>query len=231
MASTQPSPSDHDGYLPDDVAHAAPNATNPTVSPADNADAAADAEAEIEADYSLIMSYPSDSEPDYYALLGLRRTPAPTDAEIRSAYRTLTLSFHPDKQPAAWQEAAAKQFARIREAYETLIDPRKRTVYDLLGAEGVRREWGMGGAMGRSGEAEREEWKVGVRAQSPEEFRRWFIETMKRRERRVVNGLVASRVSCLSCLFPLVSVGVGGVFVVLADWIRAPSRSASMPPR
>ncbi|KAL4888581.1 hypothetical protein BDV59DRAFT_188200 [Aspergillus ambiguus] len=142
-----------------------------------------------DADYSLVMDYPDEA--DFYALLGLSRNPPPTDAEIRSAYRTLTLSFHPDKQPAEWQEAAALQFARIRDAYETLIDPKKRTVYDLLGAEGVRQEWGTGGVMGRGGEAERQQ--LGVRAQTPEEFRKWFLESMKRRERRAVNSLVQSR--------------------------------------
>ncbi|GIC90076.1 J domain-containing protein [Aspergillus udagawae] len=140
-------------------------------------------------DYSMIMSYPAEEE-DYYALLGLRRDPAPNDAEIRSAYRILTLSFHPDKQPAELREAAERHFAKIQEAYETLLDPKKRVVYDLLGAEGVRREWGAGGAMGRGGEAE---MQIGVRAQTPEEFRGWFLETMKRRERRVLNSLVQSR--------------------------------------
>jgi hypothetical protein len=45
--------------------------------------------------------------------------------------------------------------------------------------------------MGRGGEAE---MQIGVRAQTPEEFRGWFLETMKRRERRVLNSLVQSRV-------------------------------------
>lgn len=157
--------------------------------PTNNRGTTHDADPPDDADYSLVMDYPDEA--DYYALLGLSRTPPPNDAEIRSAYRTLTLSFHPDKQPAEWHEAAAVHFARIREAYETLIDPRKRTVYDLLGAEGVRQEWGPGGVMGRGGDAERQ---LGVRAQHPEEFRRWFLESMKRRERRAVNSLVQSRV-------------------------------------
>ncbi|KAF9885432.1 hypothetical protein FE257_012954 [Aspergillus nanangensis] len=149
--------------------------------------------ADNDADYSLVLDYPSEA--DYYALLGLSRTPPPTDAEIRSAYRTLTLSFHPDKQPADWQEAATGHFARIRDAYDTLIDPKKRTVYDLLGAEGVRQEWGPGGVMagGGGGKAESESQQLGVRAKSPQEFRRWFLEMMKRRERRAVNSLVQSR--------------------------------------
>ncbi|GAB1193015.1 hypothetical protein APSETT444_002217 [Aspergillus pseudonomiae] len=141
-------------------------------------------------DYSALLSYPEET--DYYALLGLSRTPPPSDAEIRSAYRNLTLSFHPDKQPGEWQEIARRHFERIREAYDTLIDHRKRTVYDLLGAEGVRAEWGPGGSMGMGGEAERER-RLGVKAKSPEEFRRWFLDAMKRRERKAINSMVQSR--------------------------------------
>ncbi|RMZ45949.1 DnaJ domain protein [Aspergillus flavus] len=150
----------------------------------------ADPTADPEPDYATLLSYPEET--DYYALLGLSRTPPPSDAEIRSAYKNLTLSFHPDKQPGEWQEIARRHFERIREAYDTLIDHRKRTVYDLLGAEGVQAEWGPGGSMGRGGEAERER-RVGVRARSPEEFRRWFLEAMKRRERKAINSMVQSR--------------------------------------
>jgi DnaJ family protein C protein 11 len=147
--------------------------------------------------YSHLTTYPTEA--DYYALLGLARDPPPSDASIRSAYRTLTLSFHPDKQPAELQEAAKRHFAQIQDAYETLIDPKKRIVYDALGAEGVRREWGKGGAMGVGGEGEKKE--VGVSAMKPEEFRRWFFGTMKRRERGIVEGMVRSKVGCSCCAF------------------------------
>ncbi|KAI9375943.1 hypothetical protein BJX61DRAFT_531174 [Aspergillus egyptiacus] len=139
--------------------------------------------------YSLLMSYPEET--DYYALLGLPREPPPTDAAIRSAYRTLTLSFHPDKQPAELREAARRQFSRIQEAYETLIDPKKRVVYDALGAEGVREEWGAGGIMGRGRETGRKE--LGVKTMKPEEFKRWFFERMKRRERSALEEMVKSK--------------------------------------
>lgn len=149
-----------------------------------------DSDSISDADYDRLMEYPDDI--DFYSLLGLSRTPPPTEADVRSAYRSLTLSFHPDKQPVHLREAAKHQFEKIREAYETLIDPKKRTVYDLLGAEGVRREWSAGGAMGKGGAAEQQQ--VGVKALSPEEFRRWFLDTMKARERRVLDSLVQSKV-------------------------------------
>lgn len=147
-----------------------------------------------EPDYNQFLNYPHENDDDYYALLGLARNPPPTDAEIRSAYRSLTFSFHPDKQPLHLREAAQSHFERIHEAYETLVDVQKRTVYDLLGAEGVRREWSATGVMGKAGERERK--ALGVRAKSPEEFRRWFLDLMKKRERAVVSSMVQSRV-CL----------------------------------
>lgn len=55
--------------------------------------------------------------------------------------------------------------------------------------------------MGRGGVAERQQ--IGVRAMTPEEFRRWFLDTMKTRERQVVNSLVQSKVGDrLSPLMP-----------------------------
>lgn len=143
----------------------------------------------LDGEYSMIEDYP---EEDYYALLGLSSHPPPSEAEIRSAYRNLTLSFHPDKQPPHLREAAQGHFTRIQEAYDALIDPQKRAVYDMLGSDGVRREWGHLGAMGRGGEAQRQQ--VGVKLMSPDEFRRWFLKTMKDRERKAVESLVSSRV-------------------------------------
>ncbi|KAJ5919964.1 hypothetical protein N7454_009799 [Penicillium verhagenii] len=145
---------------------------------------------ELEADYSMVADeYPD--EVDYYALLGLSKEPPPTEAEIRSAYRNLSLSFHPDKQPPHLREAANQHFGQIQEAYDALIDPNKRTVYDMLGAEGVRREWGHGGAMGLGGEAQTQD--VGVKTMAPNEFRQWFLKTMKKRERKSVESLVGSK--------------------------------------
>jgi DnaJ family protein C protein 11 len=144
----------------------------------------------LDADYSMVDEYPEET--DYYVLLGLSRDPPPKDTEIRSAYRNLTLSFHPDKQPPHLRHAAESHFMHIQEAYETLIDPKKRAVYDLAGAAGVRREWGKFGTMGIGGEAERRD--VGVKAMSPDQFRRWFLNTMKKRERKAVESLVVTRV-------------------------------------
>ncbi|PGH01122.1 hypothetical protein GX51_05438 [Blastomyces parvus] len=139
-----------------------------------------------ENDYDRLKDYPDDI--DYYSLLALARDPPPTESQIRSAYRTLTLSFHPDKQPKELREAATAHYNRIRDAYETLIDPKKRAVYDMLGKEGVRHTWAEGGLMGRNGYAERQQ--VGVKAMDEAEFRQWFLAVMRRKERKFLNDLV-----------------------------------------
>ena len=149
----------------------------------------------LDGEYSMLADASSSSETDYYSLLGLSSDPPPTEADIRSAYRNLTLSFHPDKQPPHLQEAARRHFNQIQEAYNVLIDSQKRMVYDMMGAEGVKREWGHLGAMGREGEAEKQE--VGVKTMSPIQFRQWFLKTMKKRERKAIESLVATRV-CLA---------------------------------
>ncbi|EPS34485.1 hypothetical protein PDE_09449 [Penicillium oxalicum 114-2] len=141
----------------------------------------------LDGDLDTAPEYPDQL--DYYSLLGLSQKPAPTEAEIRSAYRNLSLMFHPDKQPQHLRESAEQHFKRIQTAYDTLMDPKKRVVYDMLGEEGVQREWGRGGAMGTGGDAEKQQ--VGVKAMSPAEFRLWFMRTMKKRERKALQDLVA----------------------------------------
>mmetsp|Transcript_63377 Transcript_63377/g.182426 ORF Transcript_63377/g.182426 Transcript_63377/m.182426 type:complete len:312 (+) Transcript_63377:80-1015(+) len=66
--------------------------------------------------------------PDYYAALGV-----PKDAEetqIKKAYRTLALRYHPDKNPG--DRHAEDKFKEIAEAYATLSDPGKRRQYDMV---------------------------------------------------------------------------------------------------
>jgi hypothetical protein len=59
---------------------------------------------------------------DYYELLGLRSEA--TAAEVKSAYRTLARTMHPDVG------GSDGQFRLLQEAYETLADPVRRAAYD-----------------------------------------------------------------------------------------------------
>ena len=71
------------------------------------------------------------TEKDYYALLGV--TPDATSAQIKSAYRKLAKQYHPDVNDSP---DAAEKFREITEAYDTLLDPDRRSLYDLLHGTG-----------------------------------------------------------------------------------------------
>ena len=128
---------------------------------------------------------------DYYAVLGLPKTPPPSDADIRAAFRLLSPHFHPDRHPEA-QDEAHKNFRNLEEAHEVLLDPHKRTVYDVLGEEGIRREYDQRGIMYEKGLYH--DQMVGVRAMEAEDFREWFLDKMKRKERQLVEEMVQSQV-------------------------------------
>ncbi|XP_033178257.1 dnaJ homolog subfamily B member 6-like [Bombus impatiens] len=70
---------------------------------------------------------------DYYNVLDVQQTA--TSEDIKKAYRKLALRWHPDKNPDNLEEAN-KRFKEISEAYEVLIDERKRSIYD--GKEGLQ---------------------------------------------------------------------------------------------
>lgn len=73
------------------------------------------------------VSTPPRPAPTLYDVLGL---PASATAdEIKSAYRRLARSCHPDVR-ASGGGAAAEEFMRVHAAYSTLSDPDKRADYD-----------------------------------------------------------------------------------------------------
>jgi molecular chaperone DnaJ len=69
--------------------------------------------------------------PDFYDLLGV--TPEASDEDIKRAYRRLARRLHPDINPG--DQAAARRFRAIVEAYETLSDPDRRREYNRSGGQ------------------------------------------------------------------------------------------------
>lgn len=71
----------------------------------------------------------SAEQRDYYELLGVQRGASAED--LKRAYKTLAIKFHPDKNPG--DLAAEEQFKRVSEAYAVLSDGDKRRRYDQFG--------------------------------------------------------------------------------------------------
>ncbi|CAN1232940.1 Chaperone protein dnaJ 72 [Linum perenne] len=69
---------------------------------------------------------------DYYKLLGIHRSA--TKSEIKEAFRRLAVQFHPDKHSQSSKHVrddASLRFKQISEAYQILVDDRKRADYNL----------------------------------------------------------------------------------------------------
>ena len=80
-----------------------------------------------------------------YSVLGVAE--GASEQDIRRAYRTLSLRYHPDKNPEN-REEAEERFKEIAEAYSVLSDPQSRAEYDdgrRYGMDGRGRARGGGG--------------------------------------------------------------------------------------
>ncbi len=76
----------------------------------------------------MTASSPLQSD-DLYERLGVSRTATPE--EIKRAYQTLLRQYPPERAP--------EEFKRIREAYETLANPKTRAEYDRAAVTGIER--------------------------------------------------------------------------------------------
>lgn len=68
---------------------------------------------------------------DHYRVLGLTKNAS--KSEIKDAFRKLAVQFHPDKHAQSSKsarDAATLKFKQVSEAYEVLIDDRKRAAYN-----------------------------------------------------------------------------------------------------
>lgn len=70
----------------------------------------------------------------YYEILDISEDATPE--QIEKAYKRAASKHHPDKNPGN-EEAAAKLFQGVKEAYECLIDPERKIVYDETGDSSI----------------------------------------------------------------------------------------------
>jgi len=76
---------------------------------------------------------------DYYKILGISRDSSPE--EIKKAYRSQAMKYHPDKNPG--DSASESKFKEISEAYDILSDSTKKQEYDNpgMGGYGFKEFW------------------------------------------------------------------------------------------
>ncbi len=83
---------------------------------------------------------------DYYEVLGVDKNA--TEDQIKKAYRTIAIKYHPDRNPG--NKEAEEKFKEAAEAYDVLHDPQKRQQYDTFGFAGSAGAGGFGGFGGAS---------------------------------------------------------------------------------
>lgn len=64
---------------------------------------------------------------NYYDILNITKNAG--EEEIKKAFRTLAMQYHPDKNPG--DKIAEEKFKKVNEAYSVLSDPIKKRDYDL----------------------------------------------------------------------------------------------------
>ncbi|KAE8232119.1 hypothetical protein CF326_g2852 [Tilletia indica] len=110
-----------------------------------------------------------------YALLNVERDAS--EDQIREAYRSVAVSFHPDKHTdPALKSAAESRFREVQHAYEILTNPQQRAVYDHLGESGLKSSWALT-----------------VRGQTPQDLQREFERQANQRRMQDAENLIRSR--------------------------------------
>jgi len=69
---------------------------------------------------------------DLYSILGIQKSS--NDSDIKKAYKKLAFQYHPDKNQS---KDAESKFKDISEAYEVLLNPDKRRLYDNFGYDAI----------------------------------------------------------------------------------------------
>ncbi|XJO71805.1 hypothetical protein BDV3_001255 [Batrachochytrium dendrobatidis] len=92
---------------------------------------------------------------DFYGILNVDRKA--TDDDIKSSYKRLCITFHPDKYMDSKEKMAAqRKFQSVQRAYDVLSDPNKRHIYNLYGEVAVDQSWELGPKLKTPEEIEQE---------------------------------------------------------------------------
>lgn len=89
--------------------------------------------------YKLAMQRDS-KHTNLYQVLSLSDSQNVGFEDIKKAYRSLALQYHPDVCPSSRKEESTRRFVELQKAYETLSDPVSRRLYDS--------ELGLGDSLG-----------------------------------------------------------------------------------
>ncbi|GAB5588185.1 hypothetical protein Unana1_03085 [Umbelopsis nana] len=112
---------------------------------------------------------------DYYGILNVPKEA--TEEDIKDSYKKLCRVFHPDKHTdPEKQQAAAAQFQNIQKAYEVLVNPTKRVLYDTYGEDGLKGKW-----------------EVGPKLKTPEEMRAEYEKQARLKREQDLENLVRSK--------------------------------------
>jgi molecular chaperone DnaJ len=117
---------------------------------------------------------------NYYKILAISSNSS--QQEIKTAYRNGAKFWHPDKNDSL---NAKEKFIEIQEAYEILIDPNKRKVYDNLLNSRYKNEYNKG--QYQSDESNRKSNKKSESSNKGKDyikFEDWISEIRKKAERK-----------------------------------------------
>lgn len=125
---------------------------------------------------------------DFYAILNVPRNASLDD--INRAYRQKCKIFHPDRHiNDDNKKKAEKYFVLLRKAYETLSNPKQRTIYDTVGVKGLNLQG----------------WELISRSQTSENIRREYEFLRKLHEAEIMLTRVhpSSTFACKTSLIGL----------------------------
>ncbi|KAH8554416.1 hypothetical protein BGW37DRAFT_421450 [Umbelopsis sp. PMI_123] len=116
---------------------------------------------------------------DYYGILNISKQASTQSKyyEIKDSYKKLCRVFHPDKHTDPEKKRAAEtQFQAIQKAYEVLIHPTKRILYDTYGEQGLKSTM-----------------EVGPKLKTPEEMRAEYENQARLKREQELENLVRSK--------------------------------------